>query len=57
MTDQDRPERGAEAAPTEVRVGDPITLTVRVAGPAYLDNVVEQALKDRIDERIRVVQV
>jgi len=29
----------AEAAPTEVRVGDPITLTVRVAGPAYLDNV------------------
>ncbi len=29
----------AEAAPTEVRVGDPITLTLRVAGPVYLDHV------------------
>jgi hypothetical protein len=29
----------AEAAPTEVRVGDPITLTVRVAGPDYLENI------------------
>ena len=29
----------AEATPREVRVGDPITLTVRVAGPDYLDNV------------------
>jgi len=32
-------EISATAAPTEVRVGDPITLTVRVSGPDYLDNV------------------
>jgi hypothetical protein len=29
----------AEAAPTEVSVGDPITLKVMVTGPEYLDNV------------------
>jgi len=29
----------ATATPTEVNVGDPITLTVRVTGPAYLDHV------------------
>ncbi len=29
----------AEAAPTEVNVGDPITLTLRVTGSGYLDNV------------------
>ncbi len=29
----------ANAAPTEVRVGDPITLTIRVTGPDYLENV------------------
>ena len=29
----------AAANPTEVRVGEPITLTVEVAGPAYLNNV------------------
>ena len=29
----------ASAAPTDVYVGDPITLTVRVTGPHYLDNV------------------
>ena len=29
----------ATALPTEARVGDPITLTVQVAGPDYLDNV------------------
>jgi hypothetical protein len=34
----------ASAAPTEVRVGDPITLTVRVSGPDYLENVKLPAL-------------
>ncbi|NLF24364.1 MAG: protein BatD [Deltaproteobacteria bacterium] len=29
----------AEALPTEARVGDPITLTVQVAGPDYLEQV------------------
>jgi hypothetical protein len=29
----------ASAAPTEVSVGDPITLTLRVTGPDYLENV------------------
>ncbi|UCD86050.1 MAG: protein BatD [Deltaproteobacteria bacterium] len=29
----------ASAAPTEVSVGDPITLTIRVTGPYYLENV------------------
>jgi len=29
----------AQAAPTEMNVGDPITLTLRVAGPTYLANV------------------
>lgn len=28
-----------EASPTEVNVGDPITLTIMVTGPTYLDNV------------------
>jgi len=27
------------AAPTQVKVGDPITLTLRVSGPEYLDNI------------------
>lgn len=29
----------AEARPTEVKVGDPITLTLKLAGPNYLDGV------------------
>lgn len=29
----------AEATPTDISVGDPITLTVRVKGPRYLENV------------------
>ena len=29
----------ASATPTEVRVGDPITLTIQVSGPDYLENV------------------
>lgn len=29
----------ASASPTEVRVGDPITLTIQVTGPQYLENV------------------
>jgi len=29
----------ASATPTDVRVGDPITLTIRVTGPDYLENV------------------
>jgi len=29
----------AQATPTEVNVGDPITLTIQVAGPDYLDDV------------------
>jgi hypothetical protein len=29
----------AEASPTEVNVGDPITLTLRISGPPYLKNV------------------
>lgn len=29
----------ASASPTEVSVGDPVTLTVSVSGPEYLDNV------------------
>ncbi len=29
----------AEAAPTEVNVGDPITVTVKISGPRYLGNV------------------
>ena len=32
-------ELQVEAAPREVNVGDPITLTVRLAGPSYLGNV------------------
>ena len=28
----------AEASPTDVNVGDPITVTVRLSGPPYLDN-------------------
>ena len=42
----------AEASPTEVNVGDPITLNIMVAGADYLDNVVlpplhnQQALRD-----------
>jgi hypothetical protein len=34
----------ASAAPVEVKVGDPITLTVRVSGPDYLENVSLPAL-------------
>ncbi len=34
----------AEASPTTVKVGDPITLTVRVSGPDYLDPVTLPAL-------------
>ncbi len=29
----------AEATPAEMNVGDPITLTVKISGPPYLDNV------------------
>lgn len=29
----------AEAVPTEVKVGDPITLTLKLSGPSYLDGV------------------
>lgn len=28
-----------QATPTEMNVGDPITLTLRISGPSYLDNV------------------
>ena len=35
----------AEASPTKVKVGDPITLTLRVKGPDYLDSVKLPALE------------
>jgi len=39
----------AEAKPTEVNVGDPITLTVMVTGGEYLDNVVLPPLNNQAD--------
>ena len=39
----------AEANPTEVNVGDPITLTVMVTGAEYLDNVVLPPLNNQAD--------
>ena len=41
----------AEAKPTEVNVGDPITLTVMVTGGEYLDNVVLPPLNNQADIR------
>jgi len=41
----------AEASPTEVNVGDPITLTVMVTGGEYLDNVVLPPLNNQADIR------
>ncbi len=41
----------AEAKPTEVNVGDPITLTVMVTGGEYLDNVVLPPLNNQTDIR------
>jgi hypothetical protein len=38
-------EVDAEATPTDVSVGDPITLTVRVKGPSYLQNVTPPPLE------------
>jgi hypothetical protein len=35
----------AEASPTEVNVGDPITLNIMVTGAEYLDNVILPSLK------------
>lgn len=35
----------AEASPTRVKVGDPITLTLRITGPDYLDTVKAPALE------------
>ena len=40
---------GASATPTQVNVGDPITLTVRVSGPDYLDNVELPPLQSNAD--------
>ena len=37
----------AEAAPTEVNVGDPITVTVKISGPRYLANVDLPALRSQ----------
>ncbi len=37
----------AEATPTEVSVGDPITLKVMVTGPEYLDNIVLPPLHEQ----------
>lgn len=37
----------AEATPVDVSVGDPITLTVRVEGPRYLDNVALPPLQNQ----------
>ena len=37
----------AEGAPSELNVGDPITLTVRIAGPRYLENVELPPLSSR----------
>mgnify|MGYP001039917717 CR=1 FL=1 len=34
----------ASASPTEVSIGDPVTLAVSVSGPEYLDNVELPAL-------------
>ncbi|MEW6429723.1 MAG: BatD family protein [Thermodesulfobacteriota bacterium] len=36
----------AEASPVEAKVGDPITLTVMITGPEYLDNVTLPKLAD-----------
>lgn len=41
----------AEASPTEVNVGDPITLTIMVTGGEYLDNVVFPPLDNQPDIR------
>ncbi len=37
------------AAPTNVNVGDPITLTIRISGPAYLQHVDLPALENQAD--------
>ncbi|MFC1843578.1 BatD family protein [Thermodesulfobacteriota bacterium] len=37
----------AEASPTEVNVGDPITLNIMVTGAEYLDNVILPPLKNQ----------
>ncbi len=37
----------AEASPTEVNVGDPITLNIMVTGPEYLDNVILPPLENQ----------
>jgi len=37
----------AEASPTEVNVGDPITLNIMVTGSKYLDNVILPPLKNQ----------
>jgi hypothetical protein len=41
----------AEASPTEVNVGDPITLNIMVTGGEYLDNVVFPPLNNQPDIR------
>jgi len=39
----------ASAAPTEVNVGDPITLTIKISGPEYLKNIQPPALNEQED--------
>ena len=41
----------AEASPTEINVGDPITLNIMVTGGVYLDNVVFPSLNNQSDIR------
>jgi len=48
----------AQATPTEINVGDPITLTVKISGPPYLGNVrlPSLATQSRLDRDFKIPQ-